>query len=307
MCIHERISANKRLSERVDRFLKLLQKVADKPSRRSPPWISKLNNVEDRLFACFIFYGTSQNWSKEPRELFFNEFDGKWSNFIDMMKNKEYDYLQCLFHNITSKGHVTRLKGHIYGSEKKGGFKKSIPYGYYKLLEKYQYSQESFFNRDFSVVCCELKKINGIKRTVSFDIASEAYTVARQELPSLEPDRIYLKDSTGPLKGFSMLLRGIRENSWAKVKMIAAAEFNVDLVHAEKAIIEFENYLVERAFELLSQVNPDIEHFEVVLALEDLICNYQKKLGKDRTHPEKFLRGLTSLEEYSIKMKRYYR
>ena len=195
---------------------------------------------------------------------------------------------------------MKRIKGHIYGSKKKGGFQKSIPFQYYKLLEKYEFSQRRFFNRSFSLVCDELKTIKGIGRTVSFDIASGAFVTSPEEIVRLEPDRIYLKDSTGPLKGFTMLLADVRETSWAKAKMIVSNEMEVDTIDAEETIVEFEKYLVDQAFGRLSQVNPNMKRFEALLEVEDLICNYKKSLRGDARAREDKYQGLFRADEKQL-------
>lgn len=307
ICVQKKIDANKRLSGRLDRFLSLLQKVVRR-RHYAPRWINEIVDTEDRLFASFLFFGVFQDWlSGKPEEMFYKTFEGKWSKFIELMENLEYEYLQTVFKNIKAKGHVKRIKGHIYGSKKKGGFQKSIPFQYYDLMKQNEFSQQSFFNRNFSKVCEALVDIEGVGRTVSFDIASGAYVIAQKELANLEPDRIYLKGSTGPLKGFTMLLSGVREESWAKAKKITSRELGIKLDEAEDAVIEIEKYLVDQSFNVLSQRNPRIRRFEALLELEDLICNYQKALGKDNNHPKKYLEGKTSLADYSKLMKnRYY-
>ena len=267
-----------------------------------------MDNLEDRLFASFFFFCLSQDWRNASRGLFYDGFNGKWKIFTQMVKNEEYNALQSIFRKIVPKGHIKlALKGYIYGSPKKGGFKKSYPYSYFQQISKFNLSQQSFFNRPFFEVFNNLKKIKGIRRTLAFDIASGAYVVAPNQLGRLEPDRIYLKQSTGPLKGYTMLLNGIREENWTRVKKLTTERLLVDPLYVEKAIEQFETYLVDQAYKRLSKVRPSIRRFEALLELEDLICNYQKPMENDKNAVNAFLEGDITPLDYGKKIiDRYY-
>lgn len=288
---------------RINRFLELLTLVGRKPRTLAPPWISDIKEIEDRIFASFLHFGLTQN-SAQAKKLFYDDFRGNWKVFKRMIKRKEYSILQGVFKRIYPRGHINPLlKGYIYG---KGGFKESIPYSYLQLTSNYRFSQQAFLNRCFSYVFDDLQKIKGIGRTLAFDMSSGAFVVAPEELSKLEPDRIYLKDSSGPLKGFTMLLNGRREKRWSEVKVLTATAFGVDSTKAEETIIEFEKWLVRKAYDCLRKVRPSVQRSDTILELENLICNYQKPINGDWNATNLFLDGRLDPEEFARVVIRHY-
>lgn len=180
---------------RIERFLDLLTLVGREPRALAPSWITDIKDIENRLFASFLNSGLTQD-SAQAKSLFYEHFSGSWETFRQMVRAEEYSILQQIFQRIYPKGHINpRLKGFIYG---KSGFKESIPYSYLQLTSNYSFSQQAFLDRPFSDVFTDLRKIKGVGRTLAFDIASGAFVVAPKELFKLEPDRIYLKGSSGP-------------------------------------------------------------------------------------------------------------
>ena len=309
MRINKEVSTMKSLNYevrlRINRFLELLTLVGRKPRILAPPWILDIKDIEDRLFASFLYSGLTQD-SEQAKRLFYEDFSGHWKVFKRMISRKEYSILQHTFKRIYPKGHINpRLKGYIYG---KGGFEESIPYSYLQLTSNYRFSQQAFLNRPFSDVFDDLQKIKGVRRTLAFDISSGAFVVATEELFKLEPYRIYLKGSSGPLKGFTMLLGGKRETRWSEVRALAAAKFGIDPTKAEETIVEFERWLAKRAHERLRKVMPSVQRHNTILEVEDLICNYQKPIEGDWKVTNLFLEGKIDPEEFaSIVIGHYYK
>ncbi len=270
--------------QRINKFIELLKVLCKETAEvnSSLIWIKNIKDLKERLFASFLWALCTQD-SKQCMRLY-NDIGGRRS-FRERIERGQYEELKQKFVHVYPRGHIRpQLKVYITG---KDSFTESFAYKYHEIIMD---REIDFFNRYCGAVFNDLIRIKGIGRTLAFDYIATVYQVARDDLPQLGLDRVYIKDSRGPLWGARFLALGI-----------SSSRHRVGREYWDF----FENTLLTK---VRSQVKLDATEDVGILVIktEDLLCIFQKT--EFQKHALEFFNGRCDATDFAKKLleSRYY-
>jgi len=282
------IFSSREVEVREERFINLFTSCRPWAYEWSPStFIDSLKDFEDRCFAIFLHTFSGEERSAER---LFRYFDG-WSAFLVEVRSGLSKFIKWW-----KDQKDVRFKGHRKPCHKDYLSKAFLSY-HYVVGD----SQSSFIRglSSFHEGFMRIKAVYGFGRLATFDFLENLY---RYSMLTLDPKWLYLKDSGGPLDGFTLLYFNVRYRKVVKTNQ--GRDFRRRIVESYRdkyGSKDFWSIIENMGRELVNKVchkgryDRSLAFFDI----ESFLCNYQKVKEAD-----KYLAGEVSIDSAIKSLKR---